>query len=110
VQVVRGVVALDAWTRARPPPRWVLLDAAAPGLGGAGMMHDWRWARKATLQLRPTPVWLAGGITPHNAEAAIATVDPAGIDVASGAEDGTPGVKSRALIARLRAICDNVSR
>jgi phosphoribosylanthranilate isomerase len=109
VQVVRGVVSLDALTLARPPPRWVLLDAAAPGLGGAGVMHDWKWARQATLRLRPAPVWLAGGITPENAAAAITTVDPAGIDVASGAEDGAPGVKSRARIARLRAICDNVS-
>lgn len=109
IEVVRGVVATEMLMRARPPPRWILLDAAAPGLGGSGVVHDWQWARTAVLRLRPTPAWLGGGITPENAAAAIAAVDPSGLDVASGSEDGTPGIKSRARIAALRAICDNVT-
>lgn len=108
IEVVRGVVELEWLTAHRPPPRWMLLDAATPGLGGAGVVHDWAWAKSAVAKLDPVRVWLGGGITADNAAAAIAAVDPAGLDVASGSEDGTPGVKSRARIAALRAICDNV--
>lgn len=104
--VVRGTpVQIDLPT---PLPRRVLLDAAVPGYGGAGQTTDWAWARGVTRDLSPRlPVWLAGGITPENAAAARATVDPAGLDVASGAElPGAPrGEKDRARIAALLAAC-----
>ena len=84
---------------------FALLDAHVPGYGGQGVTTDWPWAATAVAALAPMPVWLAGGITPDNVAAAIATVRPAGIDVASGAEDGVPGVKSRAKIAALVQAC-----
>lgn len=111
VRVIRGTPALEGLVL-EPTAQWILLDAAVAGYGGRGVTHDWAWAATARAALAPTPVWLAGGLDPSNAAAAIATVRPAGIDVASGAEDGQaghwPGHKSRARIAALRSICDTV--
>lgn len=105
VWVIRGTPSLDALAIPELAPAWVLLDAAAPGFGGAGRPTDWAWAARAVERLAPLPVWLAGGVTPDNAAEAIARVRPAGLDVASGVETA-PGIKSREAIARLRAICD----
>lgn len=91
-----------------PMPARLLLDAAVAGYGGAGVTTDWKWARAAVQGLSPMlPVWLAGGITPDNAAAAIAAVGPAGLDVASGAElaGARRGEKDRAKIAALLAAC-----
>ena len=41
------------------------------------------WAASAVRTLAPTPVWLAGGITPSNAMEAKAVVGAAGLDVNS---------------------------
>ena len=106
IRVVRGTPArvdLDAVA-----PAWTLLDAAVPGFGGAGVQTDWTWATDVVRQLAPHPVWLAGGLGPDNAAAAIDRVAPAGIDVASGAELGgsaPAGWKSRERIAALVSIC-----
>jgi phosphoribosylanthranilate isomerase len=107
IWVVRGTPALDALRVPEPAPRWVLLDAAVPGFGGAGRRTDWAWAAEAVAALAPLPVWLAGGIDPQNAAAAIEQVRPAGLDVASGAEaPGEPrGHKRREAIAALVAAC-----
>jgi hypothetical protein len=88
-----------------------LLDAAIVGFGGRDEVRDWAGAAHARLLLAPAPVWL--GRRPRSRHRggparAIARVRPAGIDVASGAEDGVPGHKSRARIAALRSICDTV--
>ena len=71
----------------------ILLDTPAPGVyGGTGEKFDWTHARDF-IQANPnTPVLLAGGITPANAEDAIAMVHPAALDIASGAEI-SPGIK-----------------
>jgi phosphoribosylanthranilate isomerase len=84
----------------------LLLDAPAPGVyGGTGETFDWSVAA-AFIKDHPTlPVILAGGIVPGNAAAALATVHPAALDVASGAES-TPGIKDfekvRTLLAAVR--------
>lgn len=104
--VVRGTPARIVLPT--PTPARVLLDAAVPGYGGAGQTTDWTWARGVTQELAPrVPVWLAGGITPENAGAAIAAVGPAGLDVASGAElaGARRGEKDRGRIAALLAAC-----
>jgi phosphoribosylanthranilate isomerase len=107
--VVRGTpTALQVPT---PAPRRVLLDAAVAGFGGAGQTTDWQWAARAVRELAPHEVWLAGGITPANAAAALQQVRPAGLDVASGTElpGATRGEKDGAAIAALMAICRAVS-
>ncbi len=78
----------------------LVLDAAQPGFGGGGRTFDWSRAR-AIAQRRP--VLLAGGLTPDNVAAAIATVRPLGVDVASGVES-KPGTKDpHAVAAFVRA-------
>ncbi|PRP99586.1 phosphoribosylanthranilate isomerase [Enhygromyxa salina] len=107
IWVVRGTPALAGLKVPTPAPRWVLLDAAVAGFGGAGQPTDWGWAAEAVAALAPLPVWLAGGITPQNAAQAIAAVRPAGLDVASGAEPpgGVGGHKQRSAIAALVDVC-----
>lgn len=107
IQVIRGTPALEFVPRPEPRPRWILLDAAVPGFGGAGQRTDWTWAAAAVGTLAPTPVWLAGGIDPSNIEEALRAVKPAGIDVASGAErpGALRGEKQREAIAALLQAC-----
>lgn len=79
----------------------MLLDAHAPGLyGGTGEAFDWSLARSFRDSHPETPLILAGGITPANAADAIAKVQPAALDVASGAEI-SPGIKDFEKIAAL---------
>ena len=92
IWVLRGTPALDRLDPPNPLPTWVLLDADVPGFGGEGRRTDWAWARQAVAALSPLPVWLAGGLDPSNARAALDAVQPAGLDVASGVEVGIPGV------------------
>ncbi|MFO7562894.1 MAG: phosphoribosylanthranilate isomerase [Enhygromyxa sp.] len=110
IQVIRGTPQLDQLDQLmvpEPRPRWILLDAAVPGFGGAGQRTDWAWAAAAVEALAPTPVWLAGGITPSNVAAALREVEPAGIDVASGAElpGARRGEKQREAIEALVRAC-----
>ncbi|MEM7155112.1 MAG: phosphoribosylanthranilate isomerase [Myxococcota bacterium] len=106
--VVRGTPDLETLEIPSPAPAWILLDAHVPGYGGVGKTTDWSWAATAVQRLDGAPVWLAGGITPDNAAAALRQVNPAGLDVASGAErTGDPRRKDAAKIAALAAICHN---
>ncbi len=81
----------------------VLLDAHAPGIyGGTGEVFDWEVAsnfRRAHPQL---PVILAGGIMPENAALAAMSVQPAALDIASGAEI-SPGIKDFQKVAAFLA-------
>jgi phosphoribosylanthranilate isomerase len=66
----------------------LLLDSGNPylavkELGGTGRLHDWTYSR-AIVQQVALPVWLAGGLNPANACAAIESVRPHGLDVCSG--------------------------
>ncbi|MEM9462875.1 MAG: phosphoribosylanthranilate isomerase [Myxococcota bacterium] len=110
IWVIRGTPSLATLEVPSPHPAWILLDASVPGFGGQGVTTDWAWAQQAVRALAPLPVWLAGGITPDNAAAAIAQVGPVGLDVASGAERaGDPRRKDPARIAALASICQNPS-
>ena len=86
--------------------RAILLDAHAPGVyGGTGETFDWNAAIDFKQKHPDIPVMLAGGITPENAAEAVATVRPAALDVASGAEV-SPGIKDFTKVAALlRAVC-----
>ena len=61
---------------------------------GAGVPCDWSAARRVA---RRTELVLAGGLNPANVAAAIAAVQPFGVDVSTGVEV-RPGVKSPAEI------------
>jgi phosphoribosylanthranilate isomerase len=72
----------------------LLVDAHVPGAyGGTGARADWQ---RATELTRRAALILAGGLDPANVAEAIAQVQPWGVDVSSGVEQG--GVKSAAKI------------
>jgi len=71
----------------------VLIDSrTATASGGTGTTFDWAAARQALSALGPTRLIVAGGLNAGNVQQAIATLDPWGVDVASGVES-QPGVK-----------------
>lgn len=77
-----------AYARASAPA--FLVDAYSPTLyGGTGHTADWAGAHALA---QAYPLLLAGGLTPQNVAAAIAQVQPWGVDVASGVERA-PGHK-----------------
>lgn len=87
VASARDVEHLDAFEAEA-----VLLDAPTPGRGGAGARFDHQFARYARERFPRLNIVLAGGLTPETVGAAIATVEPWAVDVASGVEAG-PGIK-----------------
>jgi phosphoribosylanthranilate isomerase len=77
----------------------LLVDSVdAEGGGGTGETHDWDRTREIVADL-DGPVVLAGGLTPDNVAEAVETVDPFGVDVASGVESAG-GVKDHDAIRR----------
>jgi phosphoribosylanthranilate isomerase len=97
----RDVERLDAW-----PVDAILLDAPTPGRGGAGARFDHALARQARERHPERAIVLAGGLTAETVGAAIATVTPWAVDVASGVE-AAPGIKDpdrlAAFVAAVRA-------
>jgi phosphoribosylanthranilate isomerase len=70
------------------PGERLLADAKVPGeLGGTGHSFDWKLVRELA---RERPVVLAGGLRPDNVAEAVRSVQPFGVDVASGVEAGDP--------------------
>jgi phosphoribosylanthranilate isomerase len=67
--------------------------------GGTGLTVDWVAAAELASRRR---MLLAGGLTPENVAAAMARVQPYGIDVSSGVER-SPGVKDHDKLAALFA-------
>lgn len=77
----------------------LLVDSTSEtGAGGTGETHDWSATRELVEGLS-TPVVLAGGLTPDNVERAVETVEPYGVDVASGVE-ARGGVKDHDAVQR----------
>ena len=60
-----------------------LLDTPTADWGGAGIVGDWKLARRAALEQR---ILLAGGLTVENVADAVQQVRPWGVDVSSGVE------------------------
>jgi phosphoribosylanthranilate isomerase len=66
----------------------LLLDSGRPSaataeLGGTGRVHDWSISQRLVARVG-VPTFLAGGLRPENIRAAVAHVEPYGIDVCSG--------------------------
>jgi phosphoribosylanthranilate isomerase len=97
-----AVMLQSAVAGAREAADLLLFDTRSGGqFGGTGTPFPWALAREAAAG---APFLVAGGISPHNARAALEASGAAGIDVSSGVER-SPGVKDegslRALFAEL---------
>ncbi|MFC1885739.1 phosphoribosylanthranilate isomerase [Thermodesulfobacteriota bacterium] len=71
-------------------------------LGGTGKVGDWEAALQV-VRKSAVPVFLAGGIGPHNVADALFEVRPFGIDLCSGVE----AIKGRKDPIKLSALVDN---
>jgi len=83
--------AIDEAVAAAHTADAILLDSGKPNarhrtLGGTGNTHDWSISRKIVATIEK-PVFLAGGLKPDNAVAAIKEVSPYGLDICSGLRD-----------------------
>ncbi len=75
-----------------------LVDAHVPGVfGGSGKTVPWEQLASEYRRDEWPPLILAGGLTPENIASAISSVQPWGVDVASGVESA-PGVKDPILV------------
>ena len=74
----------------------ILLDAFVPGAyGGTGSLIDLELAAAFVRENPGLRVVLSGGLTPENVAAAVRTVRPHAVDVASGVESQHPGKKEK---------------
>jgi phosphoribosylanthranilate isomerase len=85
---VRGERSVDRAVQAAATCDAILLDSGNPAaavreLGGTGRAHDWAISRQIRDSVN-RPVYLAGGLNSQNVGAAIAQVEPFGVDVCSG--------------------------
>lgn len=109
IQVVH-VVDSDSLAEAEAACRGsdaLLLDSGRPAgdpprLGGTGLTHDWRIARRIRERVA-LPLFLAGGLRAQNVAAAIAAVRPFAVDVCTGVR-GDGGLDKRRLCAFLAAV------
>ena len=62
--------------------------------GGTGKTHDWKLSARVRDLIDPTPLTLAGGLSPDNVAEAIRVVRPFAVDVSTGVERSL-GVKDR---------------
>ncbi|AGW14659.1 putative N-(5 -phosphoribosyl)anthranilate isomerase [Megalodesulfovibrio gigas DSM 1382 = ATCC 19364] len=76
-------------------------DPTSGAMGATGQIHDWTVSRRL-VQQSPRPVILAGGLVPGNVAAAVAAVQPAGVDAHTGLEDAA-GSKDWATLAAFAA-------
>ena len=106
---VRGAASVQEALAVAPLVDELLLDSGNPSLavkelGGTGRVHDWTQSRRI-VESAGVPVWLAGGLRPENARAAIEAVGPYGLDVCSGLR-----LNGMLDAARLQAFAQSVSR
>ena len=92
VQVIHvtGPASVDEAVAVAPQVDAILLDSGNPGaaikaLGGTGRTHDWRLSGqiRAALVALGRPLYLAGGLNAGNVAAAVAAVQPFGLDLCS---------------------------
>ena len=84
-----------------------LLADSHTAAGGGGSGHSFVWKHLPPPTKRHLPLLLAGGLTPETVGEAIHAVRPWGVDVSSGIEAGTKGIKDhrkmRAFVEAVRA-------
>ena len=80
------------------PDAWLIDSGGSARRGGTGETFKWRDARTLVKKLRE-PVIVAGGLTVHNVQEALETLQPWGVDVVSGVES-YPGRKHPGLVAQ----------
>lgn len=85
---VTGPEALEEVGRYERTADALLLDSGSPSLlvrelGGTARMRDWSRSRRI-VAAASSPVFLAGGLTPHDVASAATQVAPYGLDVCSG--------------------------
>ena len=111
VQVIHvgGEESIDEARMIAPFVDALLLDSgnqklAVKELGGTGRVHDWRISRRIRDAV-DVPLFLAGGLNAGNVAAAVAAVQPHGVDVCSGVRtDGKlDAAKLHAFVAALSA-------
>jgi phosphoribosylanthranilate isomerase len=91
-------------TTSVPSAEWLLFDTYDERRsGGTGRRFDWSLL---AMYPRTKPFFLAGGLTPDNAAAAISMSRPDAIDLASGVE-AEPGIKDH---HKLRSLFERVRR
>ncbi|MDB6056806.1 MAG: Phosphoribosylanthranilate isomerase [Verrucomicrobiales bacterium] len=78
------------------------LSLAIRQLGGTGRTHDWTLSRRIRDNVS-IPIYLAGGLNPGNVAAAIAAVDPFGLDLCSSVRtnDDLDPIKLRAFFTAI---------
>ena len=84
-----------------------VLDGREAGSGQAWAWHD---LNLSDGHLAGVPVWLAGGLSVGNVAAAVRTVRPAGVDVASGVESSATHTQDPAAIAAFVAAARAAAR
>jgi phosphoribosylanthranilate isomerase len=109
VQVIH-VGGEESIGEAREAARYVdalLLDSgnqklAIKELGGTGRVHDWRISRRIRDEV-DVPLFLAGGLNAGNVAAAVAAVQPHGVDICSGVRTGgqLDAAKLRAFVSEM---------
>lgn len=88
IRMRRGVDLLKS-ARAFGGARALLVDAFVDGYGGGGEVFDW----SLIPERLPLPLILSGGLDAGNIVGAIRRVRPWAVDVSSGVESGTKGIK-----------------
>lgn len=113
LKVIKAIQVRDSDTLkciADYPVTDILLDAYHPEhRGGIGGTFPWKLALEFKQLYPERRLWLAGGLTPENITDAVHGVQPYAVDVASGVEDATPGLKNLEKVAQFiqRAKCPN---
>jgi len=79
--------------------RGLLLDAHVDGYGGGGKVFDWSLIPCGVA----LPLVLSGGLNPANVADGVRQLRPWAVDVSSGVESGTKGIKDAAAIRRFCA-------
>jgi len=99
---------LDQVINNHPEAQGFLIDRLDPiKYGGTGDPVDWSIMPELLANYH-VPIILAGGLKPDNIAEAIRLVKPYGVDVSSGIEKGSPGIKDSALMrAFLAAVEQN---